>query len=101
MEATFLGRSHAIQSARPLAAGLPFRCLTTPCHTRGHVSFVLEGEAGFRRAQTSQSQRRIHVFFFSGKTTLLSRCFMKGWCCEPSFIFAYSIRHRVFISFYV
>lgn len=26
-------------------AGLPFRCLTTPCHTRGHVSFVLEGES--------------------------------------------------------
>jgi len=63
MEATFFGHSHAFQSARPLAAGLPFRCLTTPCHTRGHVSFVLEGEAGFARAQTSQSQRTIHVFF--------------------------------------
>ena len=25
-------------------AGLRFQCLTTPCHTRGHISFVLEGE---------------------------------------------------------
>lgn len=26
-------------------AGLRFQCLTTPCHTRGHISFVLEGES--------------------------------------------------------
>ena len=96
--ATLTGYSHAFQSARPLATGLPFRCLTTPCHTRGHVSFVLEGEAGLGRAQTYQSQKMICFFSWNCSHTLLSRWFMKGRCCELSIIFAYSIHHRVFIS---
>ncbi|CAK9044627.1 unnamed protein product [Durusdinium trenchii] len=26
-------------------AGLQFRCLATPCHTRGHISYLLEGQS--------------------------------------------------------
>ena len=76
--ATLTGYCHAFQSARPLATGLPFRCLTTPCHTRGHVSFVLEGEAGLGRAPTCQSQKMICFFMFFSPGIVLTPCFRDG-----------------------
>lgn len=49
-------------------AGLPFRCLATPCHTKGHVAFFLDAKDGQPPA------------LFSGDTLFVAGCgrFMEG-----------------------
>mmetsp|Transcript_28761 Transcript_28761/g.82321 ORF Transcript_28761/g.82321 Transcript_28761/m.82321 type:complete len:313 (+) Transcript_28761:54-992(+) len=49
-------------------AGLSFRCLATPCHTRGHMSFFLDAEDGQAPA------------LFCGDTLFVAGCgrFMEG-----------------------
>lgn len=57
-----------VQGERFTLAGLPFRSMETPCHTRGHVSFVLDAQDGQAPA------------LFCGDTLFVGGCgrFMEG-----------------------
>ncbi|CAE7572401.1 hagh, partial [Symbiodinium pilosum] len=55
-------------------AGLPFRCVATPCHTRGHVCFFLDADDGQAPA------------LFSGDALFVAGCgrFMEGTAVSMS-----------------